>query len=84
MAIEGVVGAGLGRNPVGRATVRTKGSYLAAHYHRVATRRGAKRAIVEVAHIILMTIYQCLVALLARLDTAASSGHPAGLKLRSR
>lgn len=42
------------------AAVRTKGSYLAAQYHRLAARRGAKRAIVAVAHTILVTIYHML------------------------
>jgi len=42
------------------AAVRTKGSYLAAQYHRLAARRGAKRAILAVAHTILVTIYHLL------------------------
>lgn len=42
------------------AAVRTKGSYLAAQYHRLAARRGAKRAIVAVAHTMLVTIYHML------------------------
>jgi transposase len=40
--------------------VRTKGSYLAVQYHRLAARRGAKRAIIAVAHTILVTIYHLL------------------------
>jgi transposase len=40
--------------------VRTKGSYLSAQYHRLAARRGAKRAIMAVAHTILVTIYHML------------------------
>jgi transposase len=40
--------------------VRTKGSYLSAQYHRLAARRGAKRAIMAVAHTILVTIYHLL------------------------
>jgi transposase len=42
------------------AAVRTKGSYLAAQYHRLAARRGAKRAILAVAHSILVIIYHLL------------------------
>lgn len=39
---------------------RTKGSYLSAQYHRLAARRGAKRAILAVAHSILVIIYHLL------------------------
>jgi transposase len=35
---------------------RTKGTYLAAHYRRLAARRGRKRAIVAVAHSLLVII----------------------------
>jgi transposase len=42
------------------AAVRTKGSYLSAQYHRLAARRGAKRAILAVAHSILVIIYHLL------------------------
>lgn len=35
-------------------------TYLSAHYHRLAARRGAKRAIVAVAHTILVIIYHVL------------------------
>ncbi len=42
------------------AAARTKGSYLAAQYHRLAARRGAKRAILAVAHSILVIIYHLL------------------------
>ena len=42
------------------AVVRTKGSYLAAQYHRLAARRGVKRDIVAVAHTMLVTIYKML------------------------
>jgi transposase len=38
----------------------TKHSYLAALYHRIAARRGKKRAIIAVAHAILVIIYQLL------------------------
>ncbi len=39
---------------------RTRGSYLAAQYRRVAARRGPKRAIVAVAHSLLTIIYHML------------------------
>jgi transposase len=39
---------------------RTKGSYLAAQYRRLAARRGDKRAIMAVAHSILVIIYHLL------------------------
>ncbi len=42
------------------AAARTKGTYLSALYHRVAARRGAKRAIIAVAHAILTIIYSML------------------------
>jgi len=38
----------------------TKGTYLSALYHRLASRRGAKRAIIAVAHAVLVTIYMML------------------------
>jgi transposase len=37
-----------------RAAGRSKGTYLAAQYHRLATRRGTKRAAVAVGHTILV------------------------------
>ena len=40
--------------------VRTKGSYFHAQYHRLAARRGSKRAIVAVAHSILIVIYHVM------------------------
>ena len=39
------------------AAAHTKGTYLSGLYHRLAARRGAKRAIVAVAHAILGIIY---------------------------
>lgn len=42
------------------AAVRSRNTYLAAQYHRLAARRGAKRAIVAVAHSILTIIYHLL------------------------
>lgn len=43
-----------------RAAARSKGTYLSAQYHRLAARRGDKRAIVAVAHTILVTLYHLL------------------------
>jgi transposase len=40
---------------------RTKNSYLKAKYHRIAARRGKKRATVAVAHSILVSAYHMLV-----------------------
>jgi transposase len=42
------------------AASRTKGTYLSAHYHRLAARRGKKKAIVAVAHTILGIAYHLL------------------------
>ena len=61
----GSTGAG---NPWLRSTLveaawgaaRTRQSYLSAQYHRLAARRGAKRAAVAVAHTILVIIYHLL------------------------
>jgi len=39
---------------------RKKGTYLAAQYHRLAARRGRKRALVAVAHSILVIAYHML------------------------
>ena len=39
---------------------RTKGTYFNAMYHRLAARRGKNKAIVAVAHAILVTIYHML------------------------
>ena len=43
-----------------RAASRTKGTYLAAQYHRLAARRGSKRAAVAVGHSILVSVYYLL------------------------
>lgn len=40
--------------------VRTKNSYFAAQYHRLAARRGKKRALLAVAHSLLVVIYHIL------------------------
>jgi len=42
------------------AAAHTKGTYLSALYHRLAGRRGSKRAIIAVAHAILTIIYSIL------------------------
>lgn len=42
------------------AASRTKGTYLAAQYRRLAKRRGRKRALVAVGHTLLGIIYQVL------------------------
>jgi len=43
-----------------RGAVRKKASYLAAQYHHIARRRGDKRAIVAVAHTILVAAWHLL------------------------
>ncbi|HMA35573.1 MAG TPA: IS110 family transposase [Chloroflexia bacterium] len=43
-----------------RGAVRTKGSYFAAQYRRLVPRLGDKRAIVAVAHAIIVAIYHML------------------------
>lgn len=43
-----------------RAAGRTRRTYLAAQYHRIAARRGAKRAAVAVAHTILVIVHHLL------------------------
>ena len=42
------------------AAARTKGTYLAAHYRRLAARRGGKRALIALAHTILVIAYHLL------------------------
>ena len=42
-------------------TAHTKNTYLSAQYHRLAARRGSNRAIVALAHTILVIIYYLLV-----------------------
>jgi transposase len=42
------------------AASHTKGTYLAAQYHRLAARRGKKRAVVAVGHTLLVIIYHVL------------------------
>jgi transposase len=43
------------------AAARTKGTYLSALYHRLAARRGKKRAIVAVAHAMVVSAFYMLV-----------------------
>ena len=43
-----------------RAASRTKNSYFRAQYRRVASRRGAKRALIAVAHSLLTVVYHVL------------------------
>lgn len=43
-----------------QAAARSKNSYLAAHYHRIAGRRGKKRAIMALAHSILVIAYHII------------------------
>lgn len=45
---------------VAQAIGRTSGSYLAAMYHRLARRRGKGRAILAVAHSVLVILYHLL------------------------
>jgi len=40
--------------------LHTKDTYLAARFRRLAARKGKKRAIVAVAHIILVSVYHML------------------------
>jgi hypothetical protein len=42
------------------AAARTKGTYLAAQYRRIAARRGARRAAVAVGHTILVAVCHLL------------------------
>jgi transposase len=42
------------------ACITTKDSYLGAQYHRIAKRRGKKKAIIAVAHSILVIVYHIL------------------------
>ena len=43
-----------------RMSSKTKETYLAAQYRRIAARRGKKRELVALAHTILVIIYQIL------------------------
>jgi transposase len=43
-----------------QAAGRTRGTYLSAQYHRLAARRGKKKAVIAVGHTILVTAYHLL------------------------
>ena len=47
-------------NQAAHAAARTKNTYLSAQYHRLAGRRGAKKAIVAVEHSILVIAYHLI------------------------
>jgi transposase len=47
-------------NQAAHAAARTKNTYLAAQYHRLAARRGKKKAIVAVMHSILVMAYHMI------------------------
>src|SRR5262245_8192865 len=49
-----------GLTQVAHAAARTTGTYLSALYHRLAARRGKKRAIMAVAHSIVVSAFQML------------------------
>lgn len=51
---------GAALNQAAHAAAHTKNTYLAAQYHRLAARRGAKRAAVAVAHSILIIAYHLI------------------------
>jgi len=44
----------------GRAAANSKGTYLNSQYHRIAARRGGKRAVVAVGHSILVICYHMI------------------------
>jgi transposase len=50
-----------GLTQLAHAAARTKGTYLSALYHRIAARRGKKRAIGAVAHSIVVSAFHMLV-----------------------
>ena len=54
------------------AAVRTKGSYLEVQFCRIASRRGAKRALIAVAHTLLTIIYYLLTRRCAYVDLGAT------------
>jgi transposase len=49
-----------GLTQMAHAATRTKGTYVAALYHRLAARRGKKRAIIAVAHSIVVSAFHML------------------------
>jgi transposase len=50
-----------GLTQLAHAAARTKGPYLSALYHRLAARRGKKRAIIAVAHSIVVSAFHMLI-----------------------
>jgi transposase len=50
----------VGLTQAAQAAARTKDTYLAAYYHRLAGRRGKKRAIMALAHSILVIAYHII------------------------
>jgi transposase len=50
-----------GLTQLAHAAARTKGTYLSALYHRLAARRGKKRAIIAVAHSIVVSAFHMLI-----------------------
>ena len=54
-----------------RAAAHTKGTYLSAQYHRIASRRGANRAAVAVGHSILVSVYHHRVKIRLSPDASA-------------
>lgn len=52
---------GVALNQAAHAAAHTKNTYLSAQYHRLAGRRGKKRAIVAVAHSILVIAYHMII-----------------------
>lgn len=42
------------------AASRTKGTYLSSKYHKLASRIGKKKALIALAHIILVSIYHMI------------------------
>jgi transposase len=49
-----------GLTQMAHAATRTKGTYLSAFYHRLAARRGKKRAMIAVAHAIVVSAFHLL------------------------
>jgi len=51
---------GVALNQAAHGAAHTKGTYLSAQYHRLAGRRGKKKAIMAVAHSILVIAYHLI------------------------
>ena len=58
---QGNKSLGVALNQAAHAAAHTKNTYLSAQYHRLAGRRGKKRAIVAVAHSILVIAYHMII-----------------------